>query len=92
MRFPAAIGSGHSDGVPIGIAGNGHCALFPGLAANGFHQRHLDPAHTGAEDVPEDEREALWQKIVEMNKHQGEYLDKVERRIPLVWFRRQTSE
>jgi hypothetical protein len=45
-----------------------------------------------AEDVPEDEREALWQKIVEMNKHQGEYLDKVARKIPLVWFRRQTSE
>jgi deazaflavin-dependent oxidoreductase (nitroreductase family) len=45
-----------------------------------------------AEDVPEDEREALWQKIVEMNKHQGEYLDKVARKIPLVWFCRQTSE
>jgi deazaflavin-dependent oxidoreductase (nitroreductase family) len=44
-----------------------------------------------AEDVPEDERDALWQKIVEMNKHQGEYLDKVERKIPLVWFRRQAG-
>ena len=42
-----------------------------------------------AEDVPDDEREALWLKIVEMNEHQGEYLDKVERKIPLVWFRRQ---
>lgn len=41
-----------------------------------------------AEDVPENEREALWHKIVEMNEHQGEYLDKVERKIPLVWFRR----
>ncbi len=45
-----------------------------------------------AEDVPEDEREALWPKIVEMNKHQGEYLRKAERKIPLVWFRRQTGE
>jgi deazaflavin-dependent oxidoreductase (nitroreductase family) len=41
-----------------------------------------------AEEVPEEEREALWQQVVEMNKHQGEYLEKVERRIPLVWFRR----
>jgi len=42
-----------------------------------------------AEDVAEEEREALWRKIVEINKHQGEYLDKVQRKIPLVWFRRQ---
>ena len=41
-----------------------------------------------AEDVPDEEREELWKTIVEMNKHQGEYLEKVERRIPLVWFRR----
>ena len=41
-----------------------------------------------AENVPEEEREELWPKIVEMNKHQGEYLEKVTRKIPLVWFRR----
>lgn len=41
-----------------------------------------------AEDVPEQERAELWPKIVEMNKHQGEYLGKVSRTIPLVWFRR----
>ena len=41
-----------------------------------------------AEEVPDEEREALWKTIVEMNKHQGEYLAKVERKIPLVWFRR----
>jgi deazaflavin-dependent oxidoreductase (nitroreductase family) len=41
-----------------------------------------------AEEVPDEEREALWKSIVEMNKHQGEYLAKVERKIPLVWFRR----
>jgi deazaflavin-dependent oxidoreductase (nitroreductase family) len=45
-----------------------------------------------AEDVAEDEREALWEKVVEMNKHQGEYLEKVEREIPLVWFRRQVDD
>ncbi|HEY6130592.1 MAG TPA: nitroreductase family deazaflavin-dependent oxidoreductase, partial [Halioglobus sp.] len=41
-----------------------------------------------AEDVAEDERAALWKKIVQMNKHQGEYLDRTQRKIPLVWLRR----
>ncbi len=41
-----------------------------------------------AEEVPDDEREALWQEIVASNKHQGEYLAATRRRIPLVWFRR----
>jgi len=41
-----------------------------------------------AEEVPEEEREELWKTIVEINKHQGEYLEKVSRRIPLMWFRR----
>ena len=42
-----------------------------------------------AEDVPDEEREALWVKIVELNKHQGEYLATAERKIPLVWLRRE---
>jgi deazaflavin-dependent oxidoreductase (nitroreductase family) len=42
-----------------------------------------------AEDVADEEREALWLKIVELNKHQGEYLAMAERKIPLVWLRRQ---
>ncbi len=41
-----------------------------------------------AEDVTQQEREALWQEVVRINKHQGEYLEKVKREIPLVWFRR----
>lgn len=41
-----------------------------------------------AEEVPAAEREALWARVVKINKHQGEYLDKVRRQIPLVWFRR----
>jgi len=42
-----------------------------------------------AEDVADEERDALWAQIVRMNKHQAEYLQKAERRIPLVWLRRQ---
>ena len=45
-----------------------------------------------AEDVTEEEREALWEKIVELNKHQGEYLEKANRKIPLVWLRRKEED
>ena len=41
-----------------------------------------------AEDVAAEEREELWASIVKINKHQGEYLEMVQRQIPLVWFRR----
>lgn len=39
--------------------------------------------------VPDEEREALWQQIVDNNKHQGEYLEKTSRKIPLVWLKRE---
>ena len=42
-----------------------------------------------AEEVPDEEREALWEKIVKINHHQGEYLEKTQRKIPLVWLRRE---
>lgn len=41
-----------------------------------------------AEEVPDEEREALWASIVEINHHQGEYLEKTSRKIPLLWFRK----
>lgn len=41
-----------------------------------------------AEDVPDAERPALWEKIVALNKHQGEYLEQAARKIPLVFLRR----
>lgn len=41
-----------------------------------------------AEEVPEQEREALWQKVVEINPQQLRYLEQTGRRIPLVWLRR----
>ena len=40
-----------------------------------------------AEDVPEDERDALWEKVIKINRHQGEYLEQTDRKIPLVWLR-----
>ena len=45
-----------------------------------------------AEDVADDERDALWDTIVKLNKHQGEYLEKAQRRIPLVWLRREDTK
>jgi deazaflavin-dependent oxidoreductase (nitroreductase family) len=44
-----------------------------------------------AEDVADEERDALWATIVQLNKHQGEYLEKAARNIPLVWLRRQAT-
>ena len=44
-----------------------------------------------AEEVPDEERDALWPKIVKINHHQGEYLEKTQRKIPLVWLRREDS-
>ena len=41
-----------------------------------------------AEEVPDEERQALWETIVEINHHQGEYLANTARKIPLIWFRR----
>lgn len=41
-----------------------------------------------AEEVPEEEREAVWRDIVAANSHQGDYLANTKRRIPLVWLRR----
>ena len=48
----------------------------------------MNPLYVRTEEVPADEREALWQSVVKINKHQGEYLEAVKREIPLVWFRR----
>ncbi len=44
--------------------------------------------HALAREVPAQEREALWRQIVEINHHQGQYLEQVQRQIPLIWFER----
>ncbi|MEM1111825.1 MAG: nitroreductase/quinone reductase family protein [Pseudomonadota bacterium] len=41
-----------------------------------------------AEELDSQEREKVWPEIVAANHHQGEYLEKTEREIPLVWLRR----
>ena len=51
-------------------------------------QKGRDHYRAIAEEVPDEEREALWKTIVANNKHQGEYLEKAQRKIPLVWLRR----
>tara|TARA_B110000503_G_scaffold20798_1_gene31475 strand:+ start:38886 stop:39305 length:420 start_codon:yes stop_codon:yes gene_type:complete len=52
-------------------------------------QKGRDHYRAIAEEVPDEEREALWKTIVANNKHQGEYLEKAQRKIPLVWLRRE---
>ena len=41
-----------------------------------------------AEDVPPEDRPALWEKVVKINPHQGEYLAHTDREIPLVWLKK----
>lgn len=84
----------YKDSVVVSASNSGqeaHPAWYLNMQANPQVTVQLGTQRYAAlaEDVPEEERDALWLQIVEMNKHQGEYLDKVTRKIPLVWFRRQ---
>ena len=83
----------YRDSVVVSASKSGqesHPAWYLNMQANPEVSVQLgrERYHAVAEEVPDEEREALWKTIVEMNKHQGEYLAKVERKIPLVWFRR----
>ena len=41
-----------------------------------------------AVEITGDERDALWQKVIELNPKQAEHQDKTGRTIPLVWLQR----
>ena len=83
----------YRDSVVVSASNSGqerHPAWYLNMQANPEVSVQLgkERFRATAEEVPDEEREELWKTIVEMNKHQGEYLSKVERKIPLVWFRR----
>lgn len=83
----------YRDSIVVSASNSGqetHPAWYLNMMANPEVTVQLgrDKYRAMAEEVPEEEREALWKTVVEINKHQGEYLEKVNRRIPLVWFRR----
>jgi len=83
----------HRDSVVVSASNSGmerHPAWYLNMQANPEVMVQLGRERFAAvaEEVPEEEREALWEKIVKINKHQGEYLSNTERRIPLVYLRR----
>ena len=83
----------YRDSVVVSASNSGqerHPAWYLNMQANPQVMVQLGTERFSAiaEEVAEEEREELWKTIVEINKHQGEYLEKVSRRIPLMWFRR----
>ena len=86
----------YRDSVAVSASNSGmesHPAWYLNMQANPrvVVQLGQERFEATAEDVGANEREALWAEVVKINKHQGEYLDKVSREIPLVWFRRLQS-
>jgi deazaflavin-dependent oxidoreductase (nitroreductase family) len=82
----------HRDSVVVSASNSGmerHPAWYLNMQANPDVTVQLGRERFAAvaEEVPDEEREALWEKIVKINKHQGEYLSNTERRIPLVYLR-----
>jgi deazaflavin-dependent oxidoreductase (nitroreductase family) len=83
----------HRDSVVVSASNSGmerHPAWYLNMKANPEVMVQLGRERFAAmaEEVPDEEREALWEEIVKINKHQGEYLSNTERRIPLVYLRR----
>ena len=83
----------YRDSIVVSASNSGkesHPAWYLNLQANPELTVQLGKERFAAvaEEVPEEEREALWEKVVELNHHQGEYLANTERRIPLVYLRR----
>ena len=83
----------YRDSVVVSASNSGketHPAWYLNLQANPQLTVQLGKERFAAvaEEVPEEEREALWAKVVEINSHQGNYLANTQRRIPLVYLRR----
>lgn len=87
----------YRDSIVVSASNSGkesHPVWYLNMQANPAVSVQMGKEHYRAiaEEVPDEEREALWKTIVENNKHQGEYLEKAQRKIPLVWLRREDSK
>ena len=83
----------YRDSIAVSASNSGsdkHPAWYLNMVANPDVMVRLGQATFAAraEVVPDEERETLWQQIVDNNKHQGEYLEQTSRKIPLVWLKR----
>ena len=86
----------YRDSIVVSASNSGkesHPAWYLNMQANPSVavQEGRERYHAVAEDVEEEDRAALWETIVMINKHQGEYLEMAKRKIPLVWLRRELS-
>ena len=86
----------YRDSIVVSASNSGkesHPAWYLNMLANPAVtvQLGMESYKAIAEDVADAERDALWATIVQLNKHQGEYLEKAARKIPLVWLRRQAA-
>lgn len=83
----------YRDSIVLSASNSGmdrHPAWYLNMQANPSVQVQFGREHFAAvaEEVPDEEREELWQQIVAINHHQADYLAKTKRKIPLVWLRR----
>jgi deazaflavin-dependent oxidoreductase (nitroreductase family) len=83
----------YQDSVVVSASNSGqekHPAWYLNMQANPAVtvQMGRDTFSAVAEDVPPEDRHELWQKVIEINRHQGEYLARTQREIPLVWLRK----
>ena len=83
----------YRDSIVVSASNSGsdsHPAWYLNMQANPQVTVRLGRDHYRAiaEEVPDAEREVLWQAITANNKHQSGYLEKTQRKIPLVWLRR----
>ncbi len=83
----------YKDSIAVSASNSGmasHPAWFLNMQANPEVSVQLgqEKYSAVAEVVPDDEREALWKIVTEINSHQQDYLEQTDRKIPLVWLRR----
>jgi F420H(2)-dependent quinone reductase len=83
----------YRDSVVVSASNSGmerHPAWYLNMQANPSVtvQLGLERYEALACDVPEEDLESLWQEVVKINRHQGEYLASTKRDIPLVWLQR----
>ena len=83
----------YKDSVVVSASNSGqevHPAWYLNMQANSQVSVQLgrERFEAIAEDVPPEDRSALWEKVVKINRHQGEYLAHTHREIPLVWLKK----
>lgn len=83
----------YKDSIAVSASNSGmerHPTWFLNMQANPevSVQFGRDSFRAVAEIVADEEREALWETIMDINDHQREYREQTERKIPLVWLRK----